>query len=120
METNKLVTADFSVAYAAIEYNVSKITLKKVEGTVSRAGWAFDAINGRSKPEQAPYWLIDVSCIFLSFPLITSGVYGNCVVIKVDWLAACIALRVVGTVIVIFLQLWHTIYTVLQSMGSKG
>jgi hypothetical protein len=42
----------------------------------------------------------------------------NCAVIKVDWLAACIALRapVVGAVFVIFLQRWLT----MQPMGSKG
>jgi hypothetical protein len=43
----------------------------------------------------------------------------HCVLIKVDWLAACMALRVVGTVFAIFLQLWHTICTVLQPMGSN-
>jgi hypothetical protein len=32
-----------------------------------------------------------------------SQVEYNCALIKVDWLAACIALRVVGTVFVIFL-----------------
>ncbi len=39
---------------------------------------------------------------------------------QVDWLATCIALRVVGDVFVIFLRRWHTICTVLQPMGSKG
>jgi hypothetical protein len=34
-----------------------------------------------------------------------SEVEYNCSLIKVDWLAACIALRVVGTVLVFFL--WH-------------
>jgi hypothetical protein len=51
---------------------------RQLKGLSHGLGWAFDAINGRSRPEQAPYWLNDVSCIFLSFPLITSGVYGNC------------------------------------------
>ncbi len=46
--------------------------------------------------------LNNVSCLFLSFPLITSGV--NSEVIKVDWLAACIALRVVCAVFVVFLR----------------
>jgi hypothetical protein len=36
----------------------------------------------------------------------------------VDWLASCIALRVVGAVLVFFLQRWHTICTILQPMGS--
>ncbi len=36
------------------------------------------------------------------------------------WLAACIALRVVGAVLVIFLRRWRTICTVLQPMGSMG
>jgi hypothetical protein len=31
----------------------------------------------------------------------------NCSLIKVDWLDACIALRVVGAVLVIFLQRWR-------------
>ncbi len=39
--------------------------------------------------------------------------------IKVDWVASCIALRVVGAVLVIFLRRWFTICTVLQPMGSK-
>jgi hypothetical protein len=37
---------------------------------------------------------------FLSFLLIT--VKYNCSLIKVDWLAACIALRAVGAVLVVF------------------
>ncbi len=41
------------------------------------------------------------------------------VLIKVDWLAACVALRKVGAVFNIFLQHWSTIFTVLQPMGSK-
>ncbi len=40
----------------------------------------------------------------------------NCTLIKVDWLAPCIALRVVGAVLVINLRRWHTIWTVLQPM----
>jgi hypothetical protein len=40
--------------------------------------------------------------------------------IKVDWLDACIALRVVGAVLVFFLQLWRKICTIPQPMGSKG
>jgi hypothetical protein len=40
--------------------------------------------------------------------------------IKVDWLAACTALRVVGTVFVIFYRRRHTICIVIQPMGSKG
>ncbi len=40
--------------------------------------------------------------------------------IKVDWIAACIALRVVGAVLIIFLRRWRTICRVLQPMGSKG
>jgi hypothetical protein len=38
----------------------------------------------------------------------------------VDWLAACIALRLVGAVIVIFQRRWRTICTVLRPMGRKG
>jgi hypothetical protein len=33
----------------------------------------------------------------------------NCALMKVDWLAACNAQRVVGTKFVIFLWYWHTI-----------
>jgi len=40
--------------------------------------------------------------------------------IKVDWLAACIVLIVIGTVLVVFLQRWRKICTILQPMGSKG
>ncbi len=43
----------------------------------------------------------------------------TCALIKVDCLAACIALKVIGAVFVIFLWRWRTIYTVLQQMGSK-
>ncbi len=50
---------------------------------------------------------------------LSQGEY-NCMLTKVDWLAACIALRVVGTVFVIFLWRWRTICTVLEPMGSKG
>jgi hypothetical protein len=44
----------------------------------------------------------------------------NCAFIKVNWLAACIALRVVGVVLVVFLRRWRKICTILQPMGSKG
>ncbi len=49
-----------------------------------------------------------------------SQVEYNCVLIKVDWLAACIALRVVGAVLVVFLRRWPKVGTILQPMGSKG
>ncbi len=35
-------------------------------------------------------------------------------------LDACIALRVVGAVLVVFLRRWRNICTILQLMGSKG
>jgi hypothetical protein len=38
-------------------------------------------------------WFNNASCLYLSLPLITSGVYCNCALIKVDWFAACIALQ---------------------------
>jgi hypothetical protein len=44
----------------------------------------------------------------------------NCALMKVGWLAACIALRVAGVVFVIFLRHWRIICTVLGPMGSKG
>jgi hypothetical protein len=43
----------------------------------------------------------------------------NCVLINVDWLAACISLRVVGAVLVVFLWRWCKICTILQPMGIK-
>jgi hypothetical protein len=36
-------------------------------------------------------------------------VASNCALIKVDWLAACIALRVVGAVFVVVPRRWHKI-----------
>jgi hypothetical protein len=39
----------------------------------------------------------------------------NCVLTKVDWLAAFIALRVVGAVLVVFLRRWREI----NFMGYK-
>ncbi len=39
---------------------------------------------------------------------------------KVEWLAACIALKVVGGVLVVFLRCWRKICTILQPMGSNG
>jgi hypothetical protein len=57
------------------------------------------------------HWRNNVSCLFLSFLLITSGY--NCSLIKVDWLDAHSALRVVGAVLVVFLWLWRKICTIL-------
>jgi hypothetical protein len=44
-------------------------------------------------------WLNNVRCLFFSF------LEYNCSLIKVDWLAAGIALRVVGATLVVFLRL---------------
>ena len=46
----------------------------------------------------------------------------NCLLTKVDWIAACIAIRVIGAVFDIFLRRWRTICTVLQSpaKGKQG
>jgi hypothetical protein len=44
----------------------------------------------------------------------------NCSLIKVDWLAACIALKVVGAALVVFLRRWRKICTIRQPMESKG
>ncbi len=44
----------------------------------------------------------------------------NCSSKKVDWLAAFIALRLVGAVLVPFLRRWRKICTNLQPIGSKG
>jgi hypothetical protein len=62
--------------------------------------------------------LHNVNCLFLSFLLIKSE--SNWALIKGDWLAACIALRVVGAVYVVVFRRWCKICTILQPMGSKG
>jgi hypothetical protein len=62
--------------------------------------------------------LIMLAAYFCHSPL--SQVEYNSALIKVDWLAACIALRVVGVVLVVFLRRWRKICTILQPMGSKG
>jgi hypothetical protein len=51
------------------------------------------------------HWLNNFSWLFLSFLQITSGVY-SCILIQVYWHAACIALKVVGAVLVGFLRRW--------------
>jgi hypothetical protein len=50
-----------------------------------------------------------------------SPVENNCSLIKMDWLPACIALRVFGTVhvLVIFRRRWCKICTIIQPMGSN-
>ncbi len=42
----------------------------------------------------------------------------QCSLIEVDWLDACIALRGVGAVLVVFLRQWHKICAILQKMES--
>jgi hypothetical protein len=44
----------------------------------------------------------------------------DCSMAKVDWLDACIVLRVVGAVLVVFPRRWRKICTILQPMGSHG
>ncbi len=44
----------------------------------------------------------------------------NSALIKVDWLDACIVLRVVGAGLVIFLQRWRKICTILHANGKQG
>jgi hypothetical protein len=58
--------------------------------------------------------LNNVNCLFLTFLLFKSDY--TVIVQKVDWLAACIALRVVGAVWVVFLWSWRKICTILQPM----
>jgi hypothetical protein len=48
-----------------------------------------------------------------------SQVEHNCSLKKVDWLDSCLAITVVGVVLVVFLQHWRKICTI-QPMGSKG
>ncbi len=38
----------------------------------------------------------------------------NCSLIKLDWLAACIALRVVGAALIVFFRRWRKICTILK------
>jgi hypothetical protein len=49
-----------------------------------------------------------------------SQVEYNCSLIKVDWLAACIALRVVGAVLVVYLRHWRKICTILQQWEASA
>jgi hypothetical protein len=48
----------------------------------------------------------------------SSEVEYNCLLMKLDWLAACIALRVVGAVLIVYLWLWRKICTILQPIKS--
>jgi hypothetical protein len=67
------------------------------------------------------HWFYNVSCLFLSFLLIISGIQ-----LFIDrsvgryWLPAYITLRVVDAVLVVFLRHWRKICTIFQPMGSKG
>jgi hypothetical protein len=44
----------------------------------------------------------------------------NFSLIKVDWLDACNALRMVGAVLVVSLRRWRNISAILQTMGAKA
>jgi hypothetical protein len=46
----------------------------------------------------------------------------NCALIKVNWFDACIALRIVSAVFVVFLRRWRKIYRILQALanGQQG
>ncbi len=39
---------------------------------------------------------------------------------KVDWLTACVSLREVGAVLIVFFRRWRKTCTILQPMESKG
>jgi hypothetical protein len=43
----------------------------------------------------------------------------NCLLIKEDWLDACIALRVVGAVLVVFLQRWRKFFLQSSTNGKQ-
>jgi hypothetical protein len=59
-----------------------------------------------------------LAALFLTFLL--SGVLYDCSLIKVNRLAACITLSVVGAALAVILWRWRKICTILQPMGSKG
>jgi hypothetical protein len=52
--------------------------------------------------------------------LALSQVEYNCLLIEVDWLAACIALRVVGAALVVFLRRWRKICTNPSANSKQG
>jgi hypothetical protein len=49
-----------------------------------------------------------------------SQVEYNCSIIKVYWLDACIALRVIGAVLVVFLRRWRKIILKSSKCASEG
>ncbi len=59
-------------------------------------------------------------CVCLIMLAVYYFIPANRSLTKLDWLDACIALRVVGAVLAVFLQRWHKICTILLPMGSKG
>jgi hypothetical protein len=63
-------------------------------------------------------WVNNVSCLFFVLP--ANHKWSKIVHDKVDWLAACVALRMVGAVLVVLLWLWRKICTILQPMGCNG
>ncbi len=65
-------------------------------------------------------WLAACIALRVVGAVLVSQVEYNCVMIKVDWLAACIALRVAGAELVEFLRRWRKICTILYPMGKKG
>ncbi len=62
---------------------------------------------------------VDLIMLAGILPFQLSQVEYNCSLIKLDWLAACISLRVIGAVFVVFLRHWRKIWTILQPMESK-
>jgi hypothetical protein len=44
----------------------------------------------------------------------------NCSLIKTDWFDACIALRVIDALLVVFLRRWRKICTIHQPMEAQG
>jgi hypothetical protein len=66
------------------------------------------------------HWVNKVICLFVSFPLISSEV--DCALIKVDRLAACIASRVVGAVLVVGVKFAQSSQTLLTNKqhGNLG
>jgi hypothetical protein len=64
-------------------------------------------------------WLNNVSCLILSFPLITSGVWCMYMCIDKSGLAQCLYLRVVfASLLVVFLWRWLKICTIPQPISN--
>jgi hypothetical protein len=92
-------------------------TVNRGRASFSIFHWFYNTKNVFLAVYASSYLLNNVNRSFLSFLLIT--VKYNCALIKVDWLAACMALRVVGAVLVIVLRRWRKICTILRQWEAR-